>query len=228
MSGGCDLFWRRRFQEQDAILPHGARIHYAVGPDSGPPLLLIHGQTGCWAGLRSRAVPTEPPLAGVRSGLLRTRPIQPRSLPLQPAGQRRRSALAYPGGHRPSRRRSPATPPADFWQPMWPLGASRWYWEPFWRIPPVFSTEPDFFPRSFAFQDTYAPLHRYLLEHPAECWEAYYLRHCLWGRLFLPKGTAEKLARYAQRFRAAPAAGGARAFFSPRRYQRYLPLSPPI
>ena len=48
MSGGCDLFWRRRFQEQDAILPHGARIHYAVGPDSGPPLLLIHGQTGCW------------------------------------------------------------------------------------------------------------------------------------------------------------------------------------
>ena len=84
---------------------------------------------------------------------------------------------------------------------MWPLGASRWYWEPFWRIRRFFSTEPDFFPRSFAFQDTYAPLHRYLLEHPAECWEAYYLRHCLWGRLFLPKGTAEKLARYAQRFR---------------------------
>ena len=42
---------------------------------------------------------------------------------------------------------------------------------------------------------------RQLLEHPAECWESYYLRHCLWGQLFLPKGTAEKLARYAQRFR---------------------------
>ena len=48
MSGGWDISWRRHFQEQDAVLPHGARIHYAKGPDNGLPLLLIHGQTGCW------------------------------------------------------------------------------------------------------------------------------------------------------------------------------------
>src|SRR5699024_3071950 len=51
----------------------------------------------------------------------------------------------------------------------------------------------------------------------------------------LPVGPAVSSKRYCREtgplcpaFPAAPAAGGARAFFSPRRYQRYFPLSPPI
>ena len=200
MSVGWDISWRRHFQEQDAVLPHGARIHYAVGPDSGPPLLLIHGQTGCWrdygpvlSQLSHRwqvfAVDCyghgrsshDPSLYSLQANgedllwLIREVIGRPAAVSGHSSGGLLAAYVAARGQ-------------------LLVLGALL-------EDPPVFSTEPDFFPRSFAFQDTYAPLHRYLLEHPAECWEAYYLRHCLWGRLFLPKGTAEKLARYAQRFR---------------------------
>ena len=200
MSGGWDLSWRRLFQEQDAVLPHGARIHYAVGPDNGPPLLLIHGQTGCWRDygpVLSRLSRRWQVFAADCYGHGQSS-HDPSRYSLQANGEDLiwllRKAIGRPAvvsGHS-SGGLLAAYVAARGGSLV--LGALL-------EDPPVFSTEPEFFPQSFAFQDTYAPLHRYLLAHTAECWESYYLRHCLWGRLFLPKGTAEKLARYARRFR---------------------------
>lgn len=64
--------------------------------------------------------------------------------------------------------------------------------------PPVFSTEPDYFEKSFAYVDTYKPMHDYLNSDKSECWEAYYLRHCLWGQLYM-KNAVGKMADSAQK-----------------------------
>lgn len=215
MSGVWDLTWQRRFQEHDAVLPHGTRIHYAKGPDSGPPLLLIHGQTGCWKDY-----------GPVLSRL--SRRWQVYAVDCYGHGQ---------SSHDPSRYSLQANGEDLLWLLREVIGrpaavsghssggllaayvAARGQSQVLGALledPPVFSTEPEFFPKSFAFQDTYAPLHHYRLEQPAECWESYYLRHCLWGQLFLPKGVAEKLARYAQRFRQRrPPEEPLRFFFLP-------------
>ena len=63
--------------------------------------------------------------------------------------------------------------------------------------PPVFSTEKDFFENSFAYHDTYKPMHEYIHYEQTECWEAYYMRNCLWGRLYMPSAM-NGLANYAQ------------------------------
>lgn len=221
--------WKTDVQEQDAVLPNGGRIHYARGPENGPPLLLIHGQTGCWQDY-----------GPVLSRL--SRRWQVFAVDCYGHGQ---------SSHDPSRYSIAANGEDLIWllrevigspavvsghssggllaayvaargRPL-VLGAML-------EDPPVFSTEPAFFPRSFAWQDTYAPLHRYLLERPEECWEAYYLRRCLWGRLFLPKGAAERMARYAQRFRQRRPDQPLRFFFLPGSVNdifRYLPQYDP-
>ncbi len=65
--------------------------------------------------------------------------------------------------------------------------------------PPVFSTEEDYFEKSFAYQDTYKVMHDYTAGDQAECWEAYYLRHCLWGQLFMAS-SMDGIANYAQHY----------------------------
>ena len=65
--------------------------------------------------------------------------------------------------------------------------------------PPVFSTEGEGWEESFAFLDTYKPLHEYRLTDLSECWESYYLRNCCWGKLFM-KEQMPKIASYAQRY----------------------------
>lgn len=65
--------------------------------------------------------------------------------------------------------------------------------------PPVFSTQGEDWENSFAYLDTYEPLHEYLSSGQEECWPAYYLRHCLWGQLFM-KNAMPGLANYAQRY----------------------------
>ena len=204
----CTHYWqgslararRAGFRERDVRLPDGSVIHYAEGPDNGPPLLLIHGQTGCWKDY-SPVLPQlsrswhvfavdcyghgqsshHPEKYSLRAGgedllwLIRHVIGSPAVVSGHSSGGLLAAYVAARGG---------------------PLAAGAVL-----EDPPVFSTEPDFFPKSFAYQDTYAPLHQYRLERPEVCWEAYYLRRCLWGRLFLPGGVPEKLARYAQRYR---------------------------
>lgn len=65
--------------------------------------------------------------------------------------------------------------------------------------PPVFSTETDYFEKSFAYQDTYKNMHNYINSDRSECWEAYYLRHCLWGQLYMAS-SMNGLANYAQKY----------------------------
>ena len=65
--------------------------------------------------------------------------------------------------------------------------------------PPVFSTEGEGWEESFAYLDTYKNLHDYDNSDKSECWEAYYLRHCLWGQLFM-KDSMPGIANYAQAY----------------------------
>lgn len=65
--------------------------------------------------------------------------------------------------------------------------------------PPVFSTQGEGWESSFAYLDTYKPLHDYNGSDRTECWEAYYLRHCLWGQLFM-KDAMPGIADYAQKY----------------------------
>ena len=62
--------------------------------------------------------------------------------------------------------------------------------------PPVFSTEKDYFEKTFAYHDTYKNIHSYLQSDKKERWEVYYLRNCYWGKMYLPEKT-EKLAKAA-------------------------------
>ncbi len=64
--------------------------------------------------------------------------------------------------------------------------------------PPVFSTEGEGWEESFAYLDTYKPLHDWNHSDKSECWESYYLRHCLWSQLYMPD-TMPGLANYAQK-----------------------------
>lgn len=65
--------------------------------------------------------------------------------------------------------------------------------------PPVFSTEGEGWEESFAYLDTYKPLHDYNASDKSECWEAYYLRNCYWGQLFM-KDSMPGIANYAQKY----------------------------
>ena len=64
--------------------------------------------------------------------------------------------------------------------------------------PPVFSTEGEDWEKSFAYLDTYKPLHDWNHSDKSECWESYYLKHCYWGQLFMADAMPG-LANYAQK-----------------------------
>lgn len=65
--------------------------------------------------------------------------------------------------------------------------------------PPVFSTQGEGWEDSFAWLDTYKPLHDYNRSDRSECWEAWYLRHCYWGQLFM-KDAMNGIADYAEHY----------------------------
>lgn len=65
--------------------------------------------------------------------------------------------------------------------------------------PPIFSTEGEGWEESFAYLDTYKPLHEYDLSDKSECWEAFYFTHCYWGQLYMPDAMPG-LAKYAQQY----------------------------
>lgn len=65
--------------------------------------------------------------------------------------------------------------------------------------PPVFTTQGEGWEDSFAYLDTYKVLHDYDEGDKKECWEAYYLRNCYWGKLFMPKAM-NGIANYAQKY----------------------------
>lgn len=80
--------------------------------------------------------------------------------------------------------------------------------------PPVFSVQGENWENSFAYLDTYKPLHDYLSSEQTECWEAYYLRHCYWGELFM-KDLMPGIADYAQHYRENHPGEEVKIFFMP-------------
>jgi len=80
--------------------------------------------------------------------------------------------------------------------------------------PPVFSTEQGNFENSFAYHDTYKTLHEYNQSEKTECWEAYYMRNCLWGRLYMPSAM-KGLANYAEKYSRKNPGKPVRYFFMP-------------
>ena len=65
--------------------------------------------------------------------------------------------------------------------------------------PPVFSTEEGNFEKTFAYQDTYKTMYDYINSDQSECWEACYLRNCLWGKLYMSSSMGG-LSNYAQQY----------------------------
>ncbi len=65
--------------------------------------------------------------------------------------------------------------------------------------PPVFSAEGEGWEESFAYLDTYKPLHDWNRSDKSECWEAYYLKNCYWGKLFM-EDSMPGIANYAQKY----------------------------
>lgn len=184
------------FEEKQVTLPDGSVINYAEGPDNGEALLLIHGQTGAWEDYamvlpdlsenyhvfavdcygHGSSTHDESKYYLKENGedfiWFVNNVIQEKTtVSGHSSGGLLASYVAAYGG--------------DLI-----VGAVL-------EDPPVFSTEQDYFENSFAYQDTYKNMHDYLLTDQSECWEAYYMRHCLWGQLYM-SSSMEGLGNYAQ------------------------------
>ena len=201
------------FVEKEADMGAGATIHCAEGPNNGRALLLIHGQTGAW----DDYAPVLPALSerwhvfavdcyghGRSSRDAEKYSLRANGDDLIRFVERVIGAETVVSGH--SSGALLAAYVAAYGGKL-VRGAVL-------EDPPVFSTEPENFPTSFAYLDTYRPMHEYLASNQAECWEAYYLRHCLWGRLYMP-GAMNGLANYAQRYRRKHPGEPVRFFFLP-------------
>ncbi|MDV3426539.1 MAG: alpha/beta hydrolase [Bacillota bacterium] len=202
----CTHYWQKDlkktynagFKEKQAVLPDGSVINYAEGPDNGTALLLIHGQTGAWDDY-TRVLPelskkwhvfavdcyghgksshdeskyylkeNGNDLIWFVGNVIKESTV----VSGHSSGGLLAAYIAAYGGDKIT-------------------GAVL-------EDPPVFSTEKDYFEKSFAYQDTYKTMHEYITGNKAECWEAYYMRHCLWGQLYMQK-SMNGLANYAQKY----------------------------
>lgn len=184
------------FEEKDVTLPDGSIIHYAEGPDNGDALLLIHGQTGAWDDYSS-----------VLPELSQKWHVY--AVDCYGHGESTHDETKYylkengddfiwfvnqvikektvVSGHSSGGLLAAYVAAYDT---EYIVGAVL-------EDPPVFSTEQDYFEKSFAYQDTYKNMHEYISEEQTECWEAYYMRNCLWGKLYMAS-SMDGLANYAQ------------------------------
>ncbi len=202
----CTHYWQKDykdtmkagFTEKQIALEDGSVIHYAEGPDNGEPLLLIHGQTGAWedyctvlpelsknwhvfavdcyghGGSTHDESKYYLNILGDDLIWFINEVIGERTVVSgHSSGALIASYIAAYGGELVR-----AAVLED---------------------PPVFSTEPDYFEKSFAYWDTYKNMHDYVNSDRSECWEAYYLRHCLWGQLYM-SSSVDGLANYAQKY----------------------------
>lgn len=186
------------FVEQQATLPDGSVINYAQGPDNGDALLLIHGQTGAWKDY-CRVLPelsknwhvfvVDCYGHGESSHGANKYYRKENGEDLiwfvdqviggatvvsghSSGGLLAAYVAAYGGEHI--------------------VGAVL-------EDPPVFSTEEEHFSKSWAYLDTYKVMNDYTRGEQTVCWEAYYLRNCLWGQLFMAS-SMNGIANYTQRY----------------------------
>lgn len=202
----CTHYWQADLKktiaagltEKQVTLPDGATINYAEGPDNGEALLLIHGQTGAWEDY-TRVLPelcknwhvfaVDCYGHGESSHEEDKYYLQTNGDDLIWFADNVINEDIVVSGH------SSGGILAAY---IAAYGGARIVGAVL-EDPPVFSTERDYFEKSFAWQDTYKNIHEYLSEPQTECWEAYYMRNCLWGRLYMAS-SMEGLANYARRY----------------------------
>ena len=217
----CTHYWqpsyraaiKAGFVEKQASLPDGSIINYAEGPNNGEALLLIHGQTGTWESYTS-----------VLPELSKNRHVF--AVDCYGHGKSTHDASKYyldkngndliwfvdniirgktvTSGH------SSGGLIAAYIAAYGGDNVTGVVLED----PPVFSTEPDFFQKSFAYVDTYNVMHEYGQSDKSECWEAYYLRNCYWGRLYMANAMPG-LANYAQKYSKSHTGEAVQFFFMP-------------
>ena len=202
----CTHYWqsdlkktqKAGFEEKQATLPDGSVIHYAEGPDNGDALLLIHGQSGTWDDY-TRVLPklsknwhvfaVDCYGHGASTHDESKYYLKENGDDLiwfvdQVIGERTVVSGHSSGGLLASY--------VAAYGNEYVVGAVL-------EDPPVFSTESDYFKQSFAYQDTYKNMHEYISSEQTECWEAYYMRHYLWGQLYMAS-SMDGLANYAQAY----------------------------
>lgn len=207
--------WKAGYTEKDAVLPDGTVLHYAEGPANGkPPLLLIHGQTGAWQSY-----------AAVLPALSRDYHV---------------FAVDCHGHGKSSRTPGRYTAKAIGQDFVWFLkhvagtpavvsGHSSGGLLAAWLAanapgdvsgavledPPFFSTEQGTrWESSFAYVDTYAPMHAFLNQEDEKDWTVYYLKHAAWGR-FVPEKTMRKMIDYGVKYRKTHPGKPLRYWFLP-------------
>ena len=171
-------------QERQAVLQNGRVINYAELGGEGPALLLIHGQMGAWqdyAALMPKLCRQWHVYAvdvyghGKSSHEEALYYLDVNGEDLIAFIEQEIGAPTVVSGH--SNGALLAAYMAAY--------GDRWVRGALLEDPPVFSTEGEGWEQTFAYIDTYAPLHAYLSSPQGECWPAYYLRHCYWGQLFM-------------------------------------------
>jgi len=190
--------YKAGFIEKQVIVENGPVINYAEGPDNGNALLLIHGQTMAWEDYekvlpelsknwhvfavdcyghgRSTHDEKKYYLDSIGNDLIWfiNNVIKEKTVVSgHSSGALIAAYIAGNGG-------------------IYVVGSLL-------EDPPIFSTEKDYFEKTFAYQDSFKNIHNYLNSNKDECWEAYYLRNCLWGKLYMPSMTG-KMADDAQKY----------------------------
>ncbi len=187
------------FTERNSTLSNGVSIHYAEGPNNGQKaLLMIHGQTAAWQDYKkvlpelskkwhvfaidcpghgkSLHDPTRYFLDSIGNDLSRfiSEVIKEKTVVTGHSSGGLISAYLAGTGNK------------------YIVGSLL-------EDPPVFSTEKEYFPKTFVYHDDYKVMHDYLNSDTKECWEAFYLRHCYWGKLYIPD-KVDKIADAAQKY----------------------------
>ena len=205
--------WNIVKEEKQAILPSGSIINYVDSGTKGTAVLLLHGQTGAWQSYRK-----------IITKLYRTCHVF--ALDLYGHGK---------SSHDESLYYLRANGDDIIWfidhviqEPTVIAGHSNGallaaYVAAYGgkRIkgcvledPPVFSTEPGEFEKTFAYVDTYKVMHEYLHSDKKDCWPVYYLAHCYWAKTFMPKAVPA-MVKTARKYREKHPDKPVRIFYMP-------------
>lgn len=193
---------RAGFNEKAVALPDGTILNYGEGPSNGKtPLLLLHGQTGAWqdyAPVLVRLSDDYHVFAVDCHGHGKSSQ-NPAKYQAKEMGrdfiwfiERVMGAPAVVSGHSSGGLLTAwlaANAPQDV------CGVVL-------EDPPFFSTVPGGrWESSFAYVDTYEPMHRFLNQSEEKDWVIYYLEHCAWGKFVGEKGM-NWMVKSARRYRA--------------------------
>lgn len=196
--------WKSGYIEKDAQLPDGTIIHYAKNPDNGkPPLLLIHGQTGRWMdyatvlpelGRKYHVYAVDCHGHGQSSKKPNKYKVKEIGKDLTWFIQNIIGKSTIISGHSSG----------GLIASWLAANARELVRGVVLEDPPFFSTyfsgNRERWENSFAYVDTYAPLHNFLNQSEEKDWVIYYLKHAMWGKFVGAEGMA-KMISYGEKYR---------------------------